>query len=125
MTQLPLPGYKAGAGISPQSGSEKRNESLLGASSSHPSYLVAGPHSQVRTQLMWVNRLLAYDVNSSVSVISVRELREALSRFQKEVRALALGLELGADGSRSRSQTRTGPRSGSRTVKTRTRNFKA
>ncbi len=92
--------------------SEIASKNRQGSSSPSRHYLVVGPHSQVRTALMWVNKLLSSDETGYVSAISVRDLREALLRFQKDVRAQGFALgEVTADASRSRSSIPTNPRS--------------
>ncbi len=112
---------KSDAGILQGKLSETEILSRQGGPSSLQLYSVAGPHGQLRTQLAWVSRLLASDENGSVSAISLRELKEALLVFQREVRLLARGLAVEPEvSSRSRSSTRTNPRS----AKARTRNFK-
>ncbi len=113
--------------------SENVNESeikkaLEGASSSRP-YSVGGPHGRVRQLLAWVNRLLAYDESESVSGISVRELREALLAFQKDVRVQGLGGTLTladstAGGTPSRSGASARATARGETVRAKTRNFK-
>ncbi len=93
---------------------------------SYSAYLVSGPHGSLRTQLLWVNRLLAYDESLSVSAISLRQLRGALSIFQSEVRLLAHVVPVpDAGATRSRSTIRTGPPSSGRNLRARTRAFKA
>ncbi len=92
MTQEPPQDSKLDADISPAN--EKEKESLVESSGDgiYPRYfLPTGPHQRVRAELMWVNKLLAYDQNDSVSGISVRELREALLRFQKDLRVQVRG----------------------------------
>lgn len=100
------------ADIMQEKQSEIASKSRQGSSSPSRPYLVVGPHSQVRTALMWVNKLLSSDETGYVSAISVRELREALLRFQKDVRAQGFGLgEVSAGSSGSHSSTPTSPRS--------------
>ncbi len=95
-----------------KSQNEIASQSPPESSVSPPSYSVVGPHARVRTMLMWVNKLLAYDKNEYVSAISVRELREALLAFQKDVRVMGLRPEeVTAVNSRFPSSTRTSPRS--------------
>ncbi len=126
MSQQQLPESRSDADISPESqndGGESPSRPEIPPSSQL--YLVAGPHSQLRTRLAWVNRLLAYDETLSVSVISLRDLNRALSAFQLEVRVQALGQ--GPDtaaSSPSRSSTPTAPRSRN-SIRSRTRNFKS
>ncbi len=114
-------------------GAENVNESeikkaLEGVSSSRP-YSVGGPHGRVRQLLAWVNKLLAYDLNESASAISVRELREALLAFQKDVRVQALGpilTQADSTGGGTPSQSGASRRATARgnTVRAKTRNFK-
>ena len=129
MTQLVLPESNSGVDISGSNPSESESEIQKTPAASSPSqpYVVVGPHARVRTLLLWVNRLLAYDEATSVSAISVSELRQALLAFQKDLWAQGLG---GAPGVSSpfHSSTRTGPRSGGNrryTIKERTSNFKS
>ncbi len=121
MTQLPLPESSIPVDIS---SSRRNNASQRAPASPYSSpYQVAGPHSKLRTQLLWVNRLLASDETSSVSGISVRELGEALSRFQKELRVQVLPSEAMVGGSASPSSTRIDRRSRT-SLRAKTRNFK-
>ncbi len=93
---------------------------------SYSGYQLSGPHAALRTQLLWVNRLLGYDETLSVSKISLRDLREALSTFQKEVRLLLAEVPVPDVGvTRSRSMIQTGRPSSGRSVRTRTRAYKA
>ncbi len=126
MAQQPLEESRSLVDIMRARDSEIASKIPPGVSSPSRPYSVEGPHGQVRTMLMWVNKLLAYDVNGSVSAISVRELRLALIAFQKDVRAqgMALGVvnATATEGSsRSRSSTPTNRRS---SIKEKTRNFK-
>ncbi len=102
-------------------------QNRISGSSSPQSYSPGGPHGALRERLLWANRLLAYDVNESVSVICLRELKEALLAFQASVRVqrVPLGPDMGVS-SPSPSSTQAGRRSsGKQSVKTRTRNFKS
>ncbi len=117
MTQLPLPSSSSRADTPPLSGnvSESEKGSLQDADLSPLLYSPAGPHGRLRAELMWVNKLLASDLKGSVSVISLRELKRALSAFAAEVRIQALGdgvplVSLGAVmPSRSGGSTRATP----------------
>ncbi len=128
MTQQPLPESSLGVdtyGESQSGESPIQRESSAASSSRLQSYAVNGPHGRLRTKLLWVNKLLSSDEQSSVSVISLRDLDRALSAFQKEVRVQVLALpDFQVDASNRRSSTRTGPRSNN-SVRHRTRNFKA
>ncbi len=122
MTQGRLPESNSPAGTRPASPSPEKTPAYQYSSP----YQVGGPHSKLRTQLLWVNRLLASDETNSVSAISVRELARALSAFQKDLRVQVLGVGGLEASSRSPSRTPTGQGSqGSRTIKARTRNFKS
>ncbi len=130
MTQLPFP-ETIPADTSSSSPTESETEKMLPTEKeaySPLSYLPSGPHGRMRAELAWVNKLLAYDQNNSVSAISLRELRRALSAFQAEVRVSALGQGVPAGylagAMPSRSSTRTNRRS-TISVKNRTRNFKS
>ncbi len=131
MVQSQLPEHRLPTSVADTSrarGKGVESGTLVTSPSPHQSSSVpvSGPHSRVRTRLLWVNKLLAYDESNSVSVISVKDLEAALSRFQQEVRLLPLASGEGPEASSpSRSSIRTGPRSVSRSVKNRTRNFKA
>ncbi len=121
MTQPLLPESSSPADTAELNSGESETKKPNPVESFHQSYLVGGPHGRLRTQLLWVNRLLAYDEKSSVSVISLRDLGRALSAFQQEVRVQRVPPEPGAGASPSRSRIQTGPRS---SVRRRTRNFK-
>ena len=127
MTQLPLPESRmpVGTSLPSEKWSEIEKENLTMPASLPLPYVVRGPHAKCRTALMWVNRLLASDLNESVSGISVRELEKELSRFQKDMRVRAPGLR-DPDSSVVSTPSRTGgPNPGSRsTLRKRTRNFK-
>ncbi len=91
MSQEGLP-LKSGAVTSPASpkGSEILNRKS--PESAYPQYFSpSGPHSALRGELMWVQKLLAFDQNGSVSVISLRGLSAALSAFQKDLRVQVRG----------------------------------
>ncbi len=93
MTQLPLPESRPAAATHPLSGSVSESESgnLQGADFSPLLFSPSGPHGRIRAELMWVNKLLASDPRGSVSAISLRDLKRALSSFAAEVRVQALG----------------------------------
>ncbi len=129
MTQIPFPELSSPVDASMTAEKKIGSPSPQGSSSSSPlqSYSVGGPHGPLRAQLLWVNRLLAYDENLSVSVISLRELRRALLAFQAEVRLIPpgqLGQAPAVAVSRSPSGIRQDYRYG-RNIKRRTRNYKS
>ncbi len=131
MTQLPLQESNQPVEASMDSimTENERRIALAKVGLSLPSLLPAGPHGAVRAQLMWANKLLAYDQSGSISRISVLELKAALLAFLRDLRVGARGGTLGAAGS---SGDVTPPRSpgyrrsarGSQSVRTKTRNFK-
>ncbi len=126
MVQEPLPESRPDVELSQeQPGSDVESGSLKNSLTSSLPYSVDGPHARVRQMLMWVNRLLAYDTNDFVSGISVRELREALLRFQKDVRVMARDQEVSMGvSSRFPSSTPTARPSPRSPIKRATRQFK-